>query len=137
MRTEPNINELEAAKQKEIMARLKVRLAKVSEELGRPLTYCSVCFGCQMNAKDSEKLEGILETIGYVRTESEDADFLIMNTCTVRENANLRVYGRLGQLKKYKKKNPHMLIALCGCMMQESQVVEKIKQSYRHVDIIF
>lgn len=137
MRTEPNINELEAAKQKEIMARLKVRFAKVSEELGRPLTYCSVCFGCQMNAKDSEKLEGILETIGYVRTESEDADFLIMNTCTVRENANLRVYGRLGQLKKYKKKNPHMLIALCGCMMQESQVVEKIKQSYRHVDIIF
>ena len=137
MRTEPNINELEAAKQKEIMARLKVRLANVSEELGRPLTYCSVCFGCQMNAKDSEKLEGILETIGYVRTESEDADFLIMNTCTVRENANLRVYGRLGQLKKYKKKNPHMLIALCGCMMQESQVVEKIKQSYRHVDIIF
>ena len=137
MRTEPNINELEAAKQKEIMERLKVRLAKVSEELGRPLTYCSVCFGCQMNAKDSEKLEGILETIGYVRTESEDADFLIMNTCTVRENANLRVYGRLGQLKKYKKKNPHMLIALCGCMMQESQVVEKIKQSYRHVDIIF
>lgn len=137
MRTEPNINELEAAKQKKIMERLKVRLAKISEELGRPLTYCSVCFGCQMNAKDSEKLEGILETIGYVRTESEDADFLIMNTCTVRENANLRVYGRLGQLKKYKKKNPHMLIALCGCMMQESQVVEKIKQSYRQVDIIF
>ena len=113
MRTEPNINELEAAKQKEIMARLKVRLAKVSEELGRPLTYCSVCFGCQMNAYDTEEFEGILETIGYVRTESEDADFLIMNTCTVRENANLRVYGRLGQLKKYKKKNPHMLIALC------------------------
>ena len=90
-----------------------------------------------MNARDSEKLEGILETIGYVRSDSEDADFLIMNTCTVRENANLRVYGRLGQLKKYKKKNPEMIIALGGCMMQESLVVEKIKQSYRHVDIIF
>ena len=137
MRTETNINEQEAAKQREIMERLKVRLAKKSEELGRPLTYCSVCFGCQMNAKDSEKLEGILETIGYVRTESDEADFLIMNTCTVRENANLRVYGRLGQLKKLKKKNPEMMIALCGCMMQESLVVEKIKQSYRHVDIIF
>lgn len=137
MRTEPNINELEAKKQKEIMERLKERLAVKSKELGRPLTYCSICFGCQMNAKDSEKLEGILETIGYVRSDSEDADFLIMNTCTVRENANLRVYGRLGQLKKYKKKNPEMIIALCGCMMQESLVVEKIKQSYRHVDIIF
>ncbi len=137
MRTEQNVNELEALKQREIMERLKVRLADKAKELGRPLTYCSICFGCQMNAKDSEKLNGILEAIGYVKTESEDADFLIMNTCTVRENANLRVYGRLGQLKKYKKKNPDMLIALCGCMMQESLVVEKIKKSYRHVDIIF
>lgn len=132
-----NTNEAEALRQKEIMERLKVRIADRSKELNRPLTYCSLCFGCQMNAKDSEKLEGILETIGYVRTDSEDCDFLIMNTCTVRENANLRVYGRLGQLKKYKKNNPDMLIALCGCMMQESLVVEKIKQSYRHVDIIF
>ncbi|MDE6761990.1 MAG: tRNA (N6-isopentenyl adenosine(37)-C2)-methylthiotransferase MiaB [Lachnospiraceae bacterium] len=137
MRNETNINELEAQRQREIMNRLKVRFTQKSRELGRPLTYCSICFGCQMNAKDSEKLEGILETIGYVKTDSEDADFIIMNTCTVRENANLRVYGRLGQLKKYKKKNPDMLIALCGCMMQESLVVEKIKQSYRHVDIIF
>ena len=130
-------SEEETLRQKEIMERLKERIANISKELGRPLTYCSICFGCQMNAKDSEKLEGILETIGYVRTDSEDCDFLIMNTCTVRENANLRVYGRLGQLKKYKKKNPHMMIALCGCMMQESLVVEKIKESYRHVDIIF
>lgn len=137
MKNETNINQLEAQRQREIMKRLKVRLTQKSRELGRPLTYCSICFGCQMNAKDSEKLEGILETIGYVKTDSEDADFIIMNTCTVRENANLRVYGRLGQLKKYKKKNPDMLIALCGCMMQESLVVEKIKQSYRHVDIIF
>ncbi|MCR5702799.1 MAG: tRNA (N6-isopentenyl adenosine(37)-C2)-methylthiotransferase MiaB [Lachnospiraceae bacterium] len=132
-----NTSEAEALRQKEIMNRLKEHINGLSKELGRPLTYYSVCFGCQMNAKDSEKLEGILETIGYVRTDSEDCDFLIMNTCTVRENANLRVYGRLGQLKKYKKKNPHMMIALCGCMMQESLVVEKIKQSYRHVDIIF
>ena len=137
MENKININGLEAQRQREIMERLKVRLSQKSKILGRPLTYCSVCFGCQMNAKDSEKLEGILETIGYVKTDSEDADFVIMNTCTVRENANLRVYGRLGQLKKYKKKNPDMLIALCGCMMQESLVVEKIKQSYRHVDIIF
>ena len=108
-----------------------------SEELGRPLTACSRTFGCQMNARDSEKLSGILREAGYVETESEDADFVIYNTCTVRENANLRVYGRLGVLHGYKKKNPNMKIALCGCMMQEATVVEKLQKSYRFVDLIF
>ena len=85
-----------------------------------------------MNARDSEKLAGILEQIGYVEEpEEEKADFVIYNTCTVRENANQRVYGRLGQLGRIKKKNPHMMIALCGCMMQEPHVVEKLKTSYR------
>jgi tRNA-2-methylthio-N6-dimethylallyladenosine synthase len=91
-----------------------------------------------MNARDSEKLVGILEEIGYVEeADEEKADFVIYNTCTVRENANMRVYGRLGQLKASKKKNPHMMIGLCGCMMQEPHVVEKLKNSYRFVDIIF
>lgn len=108
-----------------------------SERLGRPLRANITTFGCQMNARDSEKLSGILKEIGYVETESEDADFVIYNTCTVRENANLRVYGRLGVLHGYKKKNPHMKIALCGCMMQESTVVEKLQKSYRFVDLIF
>ena len=86
----------------------------------------------------SEKLAGILEQIGYVEEpEEEKADFVIYNTCTVRENANQRVYGRLGQLGRIKKKNPHMMIALCGCMMQEPHVVEKLKTSYRFVDLIF
>ena len=96
-----------------------------------------VNMGCQMNARDSEKLAGILEEIGYEMTEGEDADFVIYNTCTVRENANLKVYGRLGSLGTVKKKNPHMMIALCGCMMQEPKVVEKLKKSYRFVDLIF
>lgn len=108
-----------------------------SRKLGRPLTASTVTFGCQMNARDSEKLAGILEQIGYVMTEDEHADFVIYNTCTVRENANQRVYGRLGALGSIKKKNPHMLIALCGCMMQEPEVVEKLKKSYRFVDLIF
>ena len=90
-----------------------------------------------MNARDSEKLCGILEKIGYVEAAEDEADFIIFNTCTVRENANMRVYGRLGQLKPRKKKNPHMMIGLCGCMMQEPEVVEKLKTSYRYVDIIF
>ena len=108
-----------------------------SEKLGRPLTANITTFGCQMNARDSEKLSGILREAGYVETESEDADFVIYNTCTVRENANLRVYGRLGVLHGYKKKNPHMKIALCGCMMQEATVVDKLQKSYRFVDLIF
>ena len=117
-------------------AREYVKIA--SEEAGRPLTFCVTTFGCQMNARDSEKLVGILEEIGYVEeVDEEKADFVIYNTCTVRENANMRVYGRLGQLKASKKKNPHMMIGLCGCMMQEPHVVEKLKTSYRFVDIIF
>ena len=111
---------------------------KASEEAGRPLTFCVTTFGCQMNARDSEKLVGVLEQIGYVEETDEDkADFVIYNTCTVRENANMRVYGRLGQLKHAKKVNPHMMIGLCGCMMQEPHVVEKLKTSYRFVDLIF
>lgn len=90
-----------------------------------------------MNARDSEKLRGILELAGYVITEDEKADFVLYNTCTVRENANLKVYGHLGLLSGLKKKNPQMVIALCGCMMQEPDVVEKIRSSYRFVDLIF
>lgn len=109
----------------------------MADRLGRPLTFCVNTFGCQMNARDSEKLEGILEEIGYQKAAEDDADFVIYNTCTVRENANLRVYGRLGYLNSLKKKKPHMMIALCGCMMQESHVVEKIRKSYSFVDLVF
>lgn len=106
-------------------------------ELGRKLTFFVKTFGCQMNARDSEKLTGTLLAAGYIPSETEDADFVIYNTCTVRENANNKVYGKLGYLHGYKKKNPHMMIAMCGCMMQEEKVVEKIKSSYRFVDLVF
>lgn len=110
---------------------------RIAEEKGRPLTYCINTFGCQMNAKDSEKLSGIMEKIGYKASEDENADFVLYNTCTVREHANVRVYGRLGVLKRFKDINPDMVIALCGCMMQEPDVVKKVRESYRHVNIIF
>lgn len=131
------VPEKEPERQYYFMEVLKGWAQSEKERLGRDLTYNVQTFGCQMNSKDSEKLAGILETIGYVATESEEADFVIYNTCTVRENANTRVYGRIGYLGKLKKENPDMKIALCGCMMQEEHVVEKIKQSYRFVDIIF
>lgn len=112
-------------------------VSSIEEEKGRKLTACINTFGCQMNAKDSEKLSGIMQRIGYVLTDTEDADFVLYNTCTVREHANVRVYGRLGVLKNSKDHNPDMIIALCGCMMQEPDVVAKVKKSYRHVNIIF
>lgn len=119
------------------MTKCRKLLSDKSTELGRPL-YCRIkTFGCQMNAKDSEKLTGILEMIGYVESEEHEPDFILYNTCTVRENANLKVYGNLGNLKKLKKKNPDMIISLCGCMMQEKTVVDKIKESYNFVDLIF
>ena len=131
------IPEQEPERQYYFMAKARELVKEKSDMLGRPLTCCITTFGCQMNARDSEKLAGILEQIGYTMTDSENADFVIYNTCTVRENANMRVYGRLGVLNNLKKKNPHMLIALCGCMMQEPEVVEKLKTSYRFVDLIF
>ncbi len=112
-------------------------VAQEAERLGRPLTACVTTFGCQMNARDSEKLSGILEQAGYVLTDSEEADFNIYNTCTVRDNADQRVYGRLGHLNSLKKKSPHMKIALCGCMMQEPGTVEKLRKSYRFVNLVF
>ena len=132
---EPPVKEPE--RQYWFMKKARQLVQEKEQVLGRPLTACTVTFGCQMNARDSEKLAGVLERIGYVETEDENADFVIYNTCTVRENANLRVYGRLGYLHSLKKKNPHMMIALCGCMMQEPQVVEKLKKSYSFVNLIF
>ena len=119
------------------IAKARQYVQEKSRKKGRPLTFCVNTVGCQMNARDSEKLIGILEQIGYVKKETEDADFVIYNTCTVRENANNKVYGRLGYLHSQKKKNPDMMIGLCGCMMQEPEVVEKIRTSYRFVDLVF
>ena len=131
------VPDTEPDRQKYFMAKLKEYVSMREKELNRKLTMCVVTFGCQMNARDSEKLAGILLQAGFVETDKEDSDFVIYNTCTVRDNANQRVYGRLGYLKGLKKKNPNMIIALCGCMMQEPHVVEKIKTTYRFVDIIF
>lgn len=127
----------ETEKQKFYIEKCKELIAAREQSLGRKLTACVTTFGCQMNFKDSEKLMGILNEIGYEETEDEHADLVLYNTCTVRENANFKIYGRLGYLSKIKEKNPDMIIGLCGCMMQESHVVEKLNKSYRFIDIIF
>ena len=129
------VNETE--KQAYYIAKCKEIISNREKELGRKLKACVATFGCQMNFKDSEKLIGILNEIGYEETEDEHADLVLYNTCTVRENANLKIYGRLGYLSKLKKENSNMIIGLCGCMMQEPEVVEKLRTSYRFVDLIF
>ncbi|KEI81026.1 tRNA (N6-isopentenyl adenosine(37)-C2)-methylthiotransferase MiaB [Clostridium botulinum] len=94
-------------------------------------------WGCQMNEEDSEKLSGMLKKEGYIRTEErENADVIIFNTCCVRENAELKVYGNLGILKGLKSKNPNLIIAVTGCMMQQKGMAETIKKKFPFVDII-
>ena len=127
----------EPERQYYFIAEAKKIIEKKEQELGRKLTCCVTTFGCQMNARDSEKLLGVLKEIGYVETTDENADFVIYNTCTVRENANNKVYGHLGILHGYKKKNKDMMIGLCGCMMQEPTVIEHLQSNYKFVDLIF
>jgi tRNA-2-methylthio-N6-dimethylallyladenosine synthase len=132
-RTEAKVLSKEALdRQLEAIERLKDRLE------GKQLKYHLTTMGCQMNAHDSEKLIGVLEAIGYSEAEDEShADFVLYNTCAVRENAELKVYGKVGYLKTLKKKNPNLIIALCGCMMQQDTVIQKLKKSFRHIDIVF
>jgi len=128
----------ESTIQLEYIEKTKVLVDKRSELIGRKLKACVTTFGCQMNAKDSEKLAGILAGCGYVLSEDEkDADLVVINTCTIRDNANQKVYGHLGILHHMKKANKDLKIALCGCMMQEKSVIEKIKTGYKFVDLVF
>lgn len=103
-----------------------------------PPLCCVHSYGCQQNVSDGEKITGMLCMMGCGVTEDmEMADVIILNTCAVRENAELKVYGNIGELKHLKKKKPDMIIGLCGCMAQEPETVEKIKKSYRFVDLVF
>jgi tRNA-2-methylthio-N6-dimethylallyladenosine synthase len=102
------------------------------------LKYYIETWGCQMNEEDSEKLSGMLKSQGYNRTEvKEEASIIIFNTCCVRENAEFKVYGNLGALKSLKRSNPNLIIAVCGCMMQQEGMAENIIKKYPFVDIIF
>ena len=104
----------------------------------RPRTYCVVTYGCQMNAHDSEKLEGMLTEMGMKKAESrEAADFVIFNTCCVRDNAQRRALGNVVWLKELKKTKPDMMVAVCGCMMQQKGMGEQILRQYPFVDLAF
>lgn len=102
------------------------------------LKYYIETWGCQMNEEDSEKLSGMLKRIGYTRTENkEEAGIILFNTCCVRENAENKVFGNLGALKKLKKKNPDLIIGICGCMMQQEGMADRILKKFPYVNIVF
>ena len=126
-----HINAEEQARQQEFIREIKSMPQ-------RPRTYFVVTYGCQMNAHDSEKIAGMLEEMGIEPAEQrEDADFVIFNTCCVRDNAERRALGNVTWLKEVRKTHPNMMIAVCGCMIQEPGMAEKILKQYRFIDLAF
>ena len=102
-----------------------------------PMAYVH-SYGCQQNVNDGEKLKGVLQDVGFGICDSvEQADLILFNTCAVREHAEQRVFGNVGALKKLKEQNPRLIIGICGCMAQQKQVVDKLRQSYPYVDLVF
>lgn len=137
-REEVSVKTSELELQKDYIKKIN-ELNNINYNKDKPqLLYTLVTYGCQMNAHDSEKISGMLTEMGYKETTDETiADVIVYNTCCVRENAENKIYGNLGFLKGLKAKNKRLKIILCGCMMQQDAVIEKIKLSYKYVDVIF
>lgn len=122
------------------MSELTEYFSQLSARKGRALTYNVITYGCQLNESDSEKLSGMLSGMGLEETlggELDDADVIVFNTCSVRENADRHLYGNLGVFKTLKKNDRDVIIAICGCMMKVPENVAKIKKSYPFVDLVF
>ena len=133
-RKTPVVPEEDIRRQKEYCAELRALNAQRRQV---PLAYVDT-YGCQQNEADSELLRGMLTEMGYEMTDTDrDADLIVINTCAIREHAEQRVLGNVGALVHGKRRNPEQIICLCGCMAQRPQVAEKIRQSYRHVDLVF
>ena len=114
------------------------KIKEYNSSLGYKPLACVQTYGCQQNVSDSEKMKGFLQQMGYEFTDqTEKADLILLNTCAVREHAELKIYGNVGALKRIKEKKPELVIALCGCMMQQEHIREKLFKSYPFVDIVF
>lgn len=132
------IDNNELLKQKQITQRIRQNNEMEHLKTGKQKHMHVITFGCQQNSSDSEKIMGMLAEMGYTHTDKkEQADVIIINTCCVRENAELKLYGNIGALKQLKRDNPSLIIGVCGCMMQQEHAVEMIRKKYRHVDLIF
>lgn len=116
-----------------------IQLNKQEEKIkNRSLKAMVTTYGCQQNESDSERIRGMLTHMGYSLTHNQnEADLVLYNTCAIRENAELKVFGKVGELVSCKRENPSMIVALCGCMMQQEHVAKQIKEKYRHVDLVF
>lgn len=124
--------------QRKIINEMRIKNEEFYRINGRRKTALTKTYGCAMNENDSEKMMGILKSMGYEEaTEKTEADIVIYNTCLIRENAELKVYGNIGALKEVKKQNPELIIAVCGCMMQKEHIRKEISTKYRHVDLVF
>lgn len=133
-----NIPMEEVQKQKEIIDRIRQRNDMEYQHSGKEKLAFIETYGCQQNENDSERIRGMLRDMGYGFTEDRDsADLILYNTCCVRENAELKVFGNIGSLKHYKANKPELLIGICGCMMQQEHIVNEIKKKYKHVDMVF
>lgn len=138
------VNRLEQNKKDVFVSREKLdeqkRYVEKLREItaGRKLTAYVRTYGCQQNVSDSEKLKGILESAGYILTDSpKSADLALFNTCAIRENAEERVFGNVGALKKEKRANPDMIIGVCGCMTQQEHIARRFKEHFPYVDLVF
>ena len=108
------------------------------KNLGSNKTYYVKTYGCQMNEHDSENICGLLDSCGFTKNDDmESSDLIILNTCSIRENAHNKAFGMLGRLKHLKDKRPNIIVAVCGCMAQEEVVVKEILSKYRNVNFIF
>lgn len=123
---------------KKIIEEVQFNLSDAHQKIGFNKTYLIHTYGCQGNEADSETMAGILELMGFTKAISEEeSDVIIMNTCAIRENAENRIWGELGRLKAYKRRNPDLILVLAGCMAQEENVVKRVLKTYQHVDLIF
>ena len=115
----------------------EINISETLTNYAKGKTYYIHTYGCQANYRDEEIISGILTKAGFLKTNDENADIIILNTCAVRENAEDKVFGKIGELKAIKAKNKNAIIAICGCMVQQIHIINKILDIYKHVDLIF
>ncbi|WP_400163443.1 tRNA (N6-isopentenyl adenosine(37)-C2)-methylthiotransferase MiaB [Brevibacillus sp. TJ4] len=134
----PSLKDAKQRGKEEVRVHYDFTIADDMKEIGKGKRYHVRTYGCQMNEHDSETISGILEQMGYASTDNvEDADVVLFNTCAIRENAEDKVFGELGNMKRIKNNNPNLILGVCGCMSQEEKVVSKILKSYQQVDLVF
>ena len=134
----PSLKEAAERKKEIIINKEGLNVPNEMVNVGKDKKYFIRTYGCQGNEADSEVIAGILEFLGFKKSdEVEDADVILLNTCAVRENAEEKVFGEIGALKKLKATNPDLVFGICGCMAQQEHIVEKILKSYPQVDLIF